>query len=423
MVRKICVVGLGYIGLPTASLLAIKGFEVHGVDTNRHAVELINQGEVHIVEPDLDIMVKAAVQSGQLHVSEEPEEADVFILAVPTPFEEDQKPDLSYVRQAAASVAPFLRPGNIVILESTSPVGTTEMVARSILDVRTDLTVSGAPQHAARRIYVAHCPERVMPGQILRELVENDRIIGGIDNESTQRTVAFYKQFVSGKILETNAKTAEMAKLTENSFRDVNIAFANELSLICDHLDINVWELIRLANHHPRVNILQPGPGVGGHCIAVDPWFLVNAAPEQAKLIHTARIVNDYKPGYVVNKVTERAKRLKSPVIACLGLSFKANIDDLRESPALAIVEHLAKARIGDIYAVEPHIQHLPASLTATGVQLLEAAEAVRKADIVLLLVNHDAFSHIDRNLLQEKIVIDTRGFFSELPRERVGVQ
>lgn len=422
MVKKICVIGLGYIGLPTASLLAIKGFEVHGVDVNKQAVELINQGEVHIVEPDLDIMVKAAVQSGQLHVSVEPEEADIFVLAVPTPFQENQKPDLTYVQQATMAIVPFLRPGNIVILESTSPVGTTEMITRWILDARTDLNISESMHQAAHRVYVAHCPERVMPGQILRELVENDRIIGGIDIESTKRTVEFYQQFVNGKILETNARTAEMAKLTENSFRDVNIAFANELSLICDHLDINVWELIRLANHHPRVNILQPGPGVGGHCIAVDPWFLVDAAPEQAKLIHTARVVNDYKPGYVVEKVTERAKRIKSPVIACLGLAFKANIDDLRESPAISIVEHLAKSGVGRIYAVEPHVQILPEVLRSLPVQLIGMEEAVRKSDIVLLLVNHEAFHHIDRNLLQEKIVIDTRGFFSEISRVKVGV-
>ncbi|GIO53020.1 UDP-N-acetyl-D-mannosamine dehydrogenase [Paenibacillus cineris] len=422
MVNKVCVIGLGYIGLPTASLLAIKGFDVHGVDVNRQTIDLINQGEVHIVEPDLDIMVKAAVQSGRLHVSEEPEEADVFILAVPTPFQENQKPDLSYVKQAVLAVVPYLRPGNIVILESTSPVGTTETATEWLMEARTDLSVSGLVHQASRRIYVAHCPERVMPGQILRELVENDRIIGGIDLESTQRAVAFYRQFVSGKILETNAKTAEMAKLAENSFRDVNIAFANELSLICDHLGINVWELIRLANHHPRVNILQPGPGVGGHCIAVDPWFLVDAAPEQAKLIHTARVVNDFKPGYVVEKVAERAKRLKSPIIACLGLSFKANIDDLRESPAAAIVEHLSKLEIGTLLAVEPHIRVLPESLQQAGVQLMEIEEAVRKADIVLLLVNHDAFYPIDRNLLQEKIVMDTRGFFSESPRVQVGV-
>ncbi|OPA74114.1 UDP-N-acetyl-D-mannosamine dehydrogenase [Paenibacillus selenitireducens] len=422
MVKKVCVVGLGYIGLPTASLLAIKGFDVHGVDVNLHTVELINQGQVHIYEPDLDIMVKAAVQSGQLKVSTEPKEADLFIIAVPTPFQAHQKPDLSYVQQATLAIAPYVRPGNIVILESTSPVGTTEKITDWILEARTDLNISEAVTAVNHRIYVAHCPERVMPGQILRELVENDRIIGGIDGPSTQRTVEFYKQFVSGRILETHARTAEMAKLTENSFRDVNIAFANELSLICDQLDINVWELIRLANHHPRVNILQPGPGVGGHCIAVDPWFLVDAAPEQARLIHTARVVNDYKPGYIVEKIVDRAKRITSPVIACLGLAFKANVDDLRESPALEIVEHLAKLEVGSILVVEPHIQALPERLQLEHVQLKTTEEAIRKADLVVLLVNHDVFYTIDRDALQEKIVIDTRGFFSELSRVRVGV-
>ncbi|WP_438349867.1 UDP-N-acetyl-D-mannosamine dehydrogenase [Paenibacillus sp. FA6] len=413
MYKKICVIGLGYIGLPTASLLAVKGYEVHGVDINRQAVESINQGEVHIYEPDLDIMVKAAIQSGQLHVSSEPEEADIFIVAVPTPFQDDHKPNISYVYDATMAIAPYIRPGNLVILESTSPIGTTEKIVNWILEARTDLSVSETSHSICNRIYVAHCPERVMPGQILRELVENDRIIGGIDSPSTKKTVEFYKQFVSGEILETNARTAEMAKLTENSFRDVNIAFANELSLICDHLDISVWELIRLANHHPRVQILQPGPGVGGHCIAVDPWFLVDAAPEQAKLIRTARIVNDYKPGYVVDRVSERAGRFKSPVIACLGLAFKANMNDLRESPAVKIVEHLSKLEVGTIYVAEPHIKELPESLLLMHVSLMAAEEAIRKSDIVLLLVNHDVFKDIDSNLLKEKIVIDTRGFFN----------
>lgn len=412
MDKKICVVGLGYIGLPTASLLAVKGFQVHGVDVNQQAVQMINQGEVHIYEPDLDIMVKAAVQSGQLHVAAEPEEADIFILAVPTPFKDNQKPNLDYVQQATEAIASYIKPGNIVILESTSPVGTTELVTNWILERRPDLTISETMHAVCNRIYVAHCPERVLPGHILRELVENDRIVGGIDAASTQKTVEFYRQFVNGKILETNARTAELAKLTENSFRDVNIAFANELSLICDHLDINVWELISLANHHPRVNILQPGPGVGGHCIAVDPWFIVDAAPEQAKLIHTARIVNDYKPGYVVDKVKEKAEKFKAPVIACLGLSFKANIDDLRESPSVAIVEHLSSLEVGEIKVAEPHIQELPKALALDRVTLSSTEEAIKKADIVLLLVNHEHFRTIDRNLLKEKIVIDTRGFF-----------
>ncbi|MBK5432918.1 UDP-N-acetyl-D-mannosamine dehydrogenase [Bacillus sp. TH25] len=413
MDKKICVMGLGYIGLPTASLLATKGFQVHGVDVNESAVEMINSGKVHIYEPDLDILVKAAVQSGKLKASLQPEEADIFILAVPTPFKDGHKPDLTYVEAAAKTIAPVIKNGDIIILESTSPIGTTEKVAEWILEERSDLTTSEEMHSEKGRIYVSHCPERVLPGHILKELVENDRIIGGLDKESTKRTVEFYKQFVKGKILDTNARTAEMAKLTENSFRDVNIAFANELSLICDKLNINVWELIRLANRHPRVNILQPGPGVGGHCIAVDPWFIVDAAPEEAKLIHTARTVNDYKPKYVVEKVQEKADRFKNPVIACLGLSFKANIDDLRESPAVDIVNHLAESKVGNIKVVEPHISALPKMLEEKSVSLITLELAVEEADIIVLLVDHDVFSILGENKLQEKILIDTRGFFN----------
>ncbi|HDR7732923.1 TPA: UDP-N-acetyl-D-mannosamine dehydrogenase [Bacillus thuringiensis] len=411
MDKKICVMGLGYIGLPTASLLATKGFQVHGVDVNKNAVEMINSGKVHIYEPDLDILVKAAVQSGKLKASLQPAEADIFILAVPTPFKDGHKPDLAYVEAATKSIAAVIKKGDIIILESTSPIGTTEKVAEWILEERSDLTTSEEMHSDKERIYVAHCPERVLPGHILKELVENDRIIGGLDKESTKRTVEFYKQFVKGQILDTNARTAEMAKLTENSFRDVNIAFANELSLICDKLNINVWELIRLANRHPRVNILQPGPGVGGHCIAVDPWFIVDAAPEEAKLIHTARTVNDYKPMYVVEKVKEKANRFKKPVIACLGLAFKANIDDLRESPALEIVKNLVELNIGEVIAVEPHVSELPSSLKDKNITLLSIEEAIAKSDIILVLVDHEIFGSIDFDQLKEKVVIDTKGF------------
>ncbi|MEI4801148.1 UDP-N-acetyl-D-mannosamine dehydrogenase [Bacillus sp. NPDC077411] len=412
MNEKVCVVGLGYIGLPTASLLATKGFQVYGIDVNTDAVEMINSGKVHIYEPDLDIMVKAAVQSGNLKAGIEPEVADVFILAVPTPFKDNHKPDLTYVEQATKTIAPYVKQGDLVILESTSPVGTTEKVTKWILEEREDLTITEELNSNKGVFYVSHCPERVLPGHILRELVENDRIIGGINSESTKKTVNFYKKFVKGKILETNARTAEMAKLTENSFRDVNIAFANELSMICDELNINVWELINLANRHPRVNILQPGPGVGGHCIAVDPWFIVDAAPEQAKLIHTARIVNDYKPGYVVDKIREKADKFKNPVIACLGLAFKANIDDLRESPAVEIVEYLAKQQLGEIIVSEPNIQKLPDKLSELGIELDSIASTISKADIIVLLVDHDSFKDIDRLTLNEKVVIDTRGIW-----------
>ncbi|MFF2877749.1 UDP-N-acetyl-D-mannosamine dehydrogenase [Gottfriedia sp. NPDC057991] len=409
MNTKICVVGLGYIGLPTASLLATKGFNIHGVDVNKKAVDLINQGKVHIYEPDLDMMVKAAVQSGRLKAGTTPEESDIFIIAVPTPFQDDHRPDLSYVKAASKAIAPYIKAGDLVILESTSPVGTTEKVVNWILEERKDLSVTEEANTNKGLIFVSHCPERVLPGHILRELVDNDRIIGGINTRSTRKTVEFYKQFVKGEILETNARTAEMAKLTENSFRDVNIAFANELSIICDKLDINVWELISLANRHPRVNILQPGPGVGGHCIAVDPWFIIDAAQEEAKLIHTARLVNDYKPGYIVEKIIEKADKFKEPVIACLGLSFKANIDDLRESPSIDIVKHLIEKQVGTIKVVEPHISELPRYLV--GAELVTIEEALSKADIIVMLVDHDVFKTIDKNKLKEKIIIDTRGF------------
>jgi len=412
MVKKVCVVGLGYIGLPTAGLLALNGLQVHGVDVNANTVEAINRGQVHIQEPDLGPVIQNAVHGGLLRAATVPAPADVFILAVPTPFRENNKPDLTYVEQAAKAIIPFLKPGNLVILESTSPVGTTERIADWILEARTDLSFSDSLHSVYNRIFISYCPERVLPGQIMRELVDNDRIVGGIDEVSTRFTADFYRKFVKGAILETNARTAEMAKLTENAFRDVNIAFANELSLICDHLHIDVWELIRLANRHPRVNILQPGPGVGGHCIAVDPWFLVDAAPEQAKLIHTARIVNDQKPWHVVEKVAHLASKLRSPVIACLGLAFKANVDDLRESPSMAIVEHLAKIGAATLHVAEPHIGELPERLRFANVHFSEAEEAVRLSDIVLLLVDHEVFRAIGPELLQDKFVVDTRGFF-----------
>jgi UDP-N-acetyl-D-mannosaminuronic acid dehydrogenase len=409
--EKVCVIGLGYIGLPTATVLANKGFRVHGVDINEKAVELINNGKVHIYEPDLDKMTKNAIESGNLKASVLPEKADVFIIAVPTPFTENHKPDLTYVEQATRSIAPYLEPGNIVILESTSPVGTTEKVAKWILEERSDLSID---ENSKNRIFVAHCPERVLPGKILKELIENDRIIGGINEESTKRTVEFYKNFVKGKILETNARTAELSKLAENAFRDVNIAFANELSMICEELNINVWELINLANHHPRVNILQPGPGVGGHCIAVDPWFIVDVAPETAKLIRTARMVNDSKPYFVIEKIKEATKNLQNPTIACLGLAFKANVDDLRESPAVKIVKELSTIYDQTIYVAEPHIEELPKDLLELDVQLVKTEDAIEKADVVVLLVDHDYFKIVDKELLLSKIIIDTRGLFSE---------
>lgn len=401
----VCVLGLGYIGLPTASIFATKGKKVLGVDLQSRVVETINQGKIHIEEPDLDILVRAAVQSGNLVASVKPGCAAVYIIAVPTPFLESETgrlPDLSYVESAARSIAGVIKPGALVILESTSPVGTTEKVRDWLLDEL------GAG-FSADDFHFAHCPERILPGQMLKELVTNDRIAGGLSPEASERAKVLYEIFCSAEIFVTDARTAELAKLTENSFRDVNIAFANELSMICDALGIDVWELIHLANRHPRVNILRPGPGVGGHCIAVDPWFIVSAAPEQARLIRTAREVNDAKPKHVLNLIREKANRFREPVIACLGLTFKADVDDMRESPALHIVEEVVHAKLGRILVAEPHTQTLPVSIR-DGATLVTAEEAVKQADIVVLLVDHKPFKRISRRLLEQRVVIDTRG-------------
>lgn len=394
--KTVCVIGLGYIGLPTASLLGTKGFKVYGVDASSQVVDTINQGRIHIVEPDLDILVKSAVQSGNLMAGLEPKQADVFVIAVPTPFKNNHEPDLSYVETATRNIAPYVKPGNLVILESTSPVGTTDGVVARIL--------REAGHDVDKDVSVAHCPERVLPGRILVELVENDRIVGGINDASTQAAVDFYKSFVRGEVLATDSRTAEMAKLTENSFRDVNIAFANELSLLCDKEGINVWNLIALANRHPRVNILQPGPGVGGHCIAVDPWFIVARNPELARLIRAARIVNDSKPEWVISKVKAAADKFKKPVIGCLGLSFKANVDDLRESPSLEIVRKLKQERVGELLVAEPNL------IKHREFEILPYEEVVAKSDIVLLLVDHKQFRKLKAADLKEKILIDTRG-------------
>ncbi|MGB5305547.1 MAG: UDP-N-acetyl-D-mannosamine dehydrogenase [Gammaproteobacteria bacterium] len=394
--KRICVVGLGYIGLPTASLLGTKGYSVYGVDTSQVVVDTINKGDIHIVEPDLDVLVKSAVLSGRLSAGLEPKAADIFILAVPTPFKDNNQPDLSFVEAATRMISPYVEAGNLVILESTSPVDTTNGVVAKIL--------KEAGHDIARDIYIAHCPERVLPGRILTELVENDRIVGGINKISTEKAVEFYSTFVRGEVLATDSRTAEMAKLTENSFRDVNIAFANELSLICDQEGINVWELIALANRHPRVNILKPGPGVGGHCIAVDPWFIVARAPELARLIRTAREVNDFKPDWVINKVKNNASKFKQPVIGCLGLAFKADVDDLRESPAVEIVRRLIADEVGDILVSEPNIgKHDEFNLQPYEV-------VVEKSDILLLLVDHKQYRSLKAADLKEKIIIDTRG-------------
>jgi UDP-N-acetyl-D-mannosaminuronic acid dehydrogenase len=411
--NKICVIGLGYIGLPTASLLATKGMIVHGCDINPKIVDTINSGNIHIVENDLDILVRSAVNSQRLKASLEPDYADVFIITVPTPLKDNKQPDTNYVKTSVEALSKYIKPGNLIILESTSPVGTTEELVKLMKKIRPDLIFS-SEAGSQEQVYIAYCPERVLPGQILKELVENDRVVGGINKSSAQKAKAFYKTFVKGKVLLTDAKTAEMTKLTENAFRDVNIAFANEVSMICEEFDIDPWKLINFANHHPRVNVLNPGPGVGGHCIAVDPWFIVAKSPKQARLINTARCVNDNKKLYVINKIKKVAKTLSNPTIACLGLSFKPNIDDLRESPAFEIVRTLAKEKVGHLLAVEPHIAKLPEELMAhqTGVDFCNIDTALNQADIIVLLVKHDDFCAIDKKSLQNKIIIDTQGIW-----------
>lgn len=393
--KTVCVVGLGYIGLPTAAVLASRGYQVHGVEVNPSAAEVINSGKAHIVEPELDLLVRAAVETDRLKAYPEPAASDVFMLCVPTPLVADNAPNLSYVRSATESICPHLKQGDLVILESTSPPGTTEMVAEIVYE-KTALKPG--------QVYFAHAPERVLPGRILREVVENDRIIGGVDDASTQACAEFYETFVSGQLHLTTARTAETTKLVENAFRDVNIAFANELSLLSDRLGLDVWELIRLANRHPRVNILSPGPGVGGHCIAVDPWFLVHVEPEVTPLMRQARLVNEAKPHWVVERVKQRAGRLKQARIACLGLAYKPDIDDLRESPALEIVQELQKLDDVQLRVVEPNLGRHP------DFDLLPLEEALDGADIVLVLVGHREFKRIPTRFLEEKIVIDTCG-------------
>jgi UDP-N-acetyl-D-mannosaminuronic acid dehydrogenase len=410
MFSVVSVIGLGYIGLPTAAALATRGVDVLGVDVNQTTVDLINAGQAPFVEPDLAVAVSGAVAMGRLRASLRPEPADAFIIAVPTPFTEGQAADLSYVHAAASSIAGVLKPGDLVVLESTSPPGATVQLSSWLAEQRPDLTFPHTAGSSAE-IRVAHCPERVLPGRIMIEIVTNDRVIGGVSEACAARARSLYELISRGECLVTDATTAEMAKLSENAFRDVNIAFANELSMICDHLGIDTGEVIELANRHPRVQILSPGPGVGGHCIAVDPWFIVGAAPRQARLIRTAREVNDSKPGHVIGEVLRTAARFRDPVIACLGLSFKANVDDLRQSPALHIATELARGDIGRLLVVEPHIRELPASLADTGqAKLVDIEAAVGEADVIVLLVNHDVFRRVRRTALRGKVVFDTCG-------------
>lgn len=410
--QTVSVIGLGYIGLPTAAMFASRKTHVIGVDVNQHAVDTINEGKIHIVEPDLDMLVGAAVTAGYLKATTTPEPADAFLVAVPTPFKGNNEPDLSYIEAATKAIAPVLKKGDLIVLESTSPVGATEQMSEWIAEARPDLMV---PVNEGQKgdLYIAHCPERVLPGQVVRELVDNDRVIGGINRESSEKAVELYKTFVMGECIITNARTAEMAKLTENASRDVSIAFANELSVICDELDINVWELIELANRHPRVNILQPGPGVGGHCIAVDPWFIVSKTPEKAKLIRQARETNDSKPAWVIDKVNEKVeqfladnpnKKREDVTVACFGLSFKPDIDDLRESPALHITRTLVNTLGCKIIAVEPNVESVKEDF-----ELVNLDTAFSKADVYVLLVDHYQFKRFKPSA---GFVVGTKGIW-----------
>lgn len=421
--NTISIVGLGYIGLPTAAMFAQKKKQVIGVDVKQQVVDTINAGKIHIVEPGLDVIVRDAVADGFLRAATQPESADAFLIAVPTPFlpkefeDSIPEPDTSYIKIASKAVAKVLKKGDLVILESTSPVGTTEQMAVWLAEERKDLTFPQTHGNSSD-IRVAYCPERVLPGHVVLELVSNDRVIGGLTEYCSKAAIELYKIFVEGDCIVTNSRTAEMTKLTENASRDVSIAFANELSIICDKLDIDVWELIGLANRHPRVNILQPGPGVGGHCIAVDPWFIVSKTPAESQLIHAARRVNDAKPGYVIDRVklalsdfllSVPDKTVDDLVVACFGLAFKADIDDLRESPALDITKALSASNIGRVLAVEPNIEMLPEELRH--IELVSIDDALRSADILVLLVDHKEFKEIN---VTSKRFVDTRGIWNK---------
>ena len=412
--KKIVVMGLGYVGLPTAAVLASRGVDVLGVDINTKTIELINKGKIHIEEPDLDVLVQGAVKSGHLRAASAPEKADAFIVSVPTPFKENHEPDLAAIEEVAKAIAPVLQKGNVVVLESTVPVGTTNQLSQWLAALRDDLVFPHQGADKPIDVHIAHSPERVLPGRVLVEIVDNDRVVGGLTPVCSEKAAELYKVFVQGECHLTNAWTAELVKLSENAYRDVNIAFANELSNVSDALGVNVWDVVRLANRHPRVNILNPGPGVGGHCIAVDPWFIVSSAPEQSELIRTARLINDAKPKSVVQKIKDAAKSLKTSNVACLGLSYKADIDDLRESPAVEIVRLLADEKDLNCHVVEPHVDVLPPELeNLSNVKLQSLEGALKEARVIVLLVDHAAFRAVDQKQLEEKTVIDTRGFWS----------
>lgn len=410
--KTVSVIGMGYIGLPTCAVFASRGLSVVGIDVNPAVVDKVNRGEIHIVEPDLDVLIQRVVETGALRASVSPQPADAFVIAVPTPITPDHKPDISYVLSAARSIAPVLKRGDLVVLESTSPVGTTRQMTEVLATMRPDLTFPLSHGEDAD-VLVAYSPERVLPGKVLTELVRNDRSIGGLSRVSSERAAALYQSFVEGEIFITTAETAELVKLTENAFRDTNIAFANELAGVCDDLKLNVWEVIELANRHPRVNILQPGPGVGGHCIAVDPYFIIDAAPNSTRLMSAARAVNSDRPHAVVRDVEAMLEHGRRQTVACLGLSFKPNIDDLRESPAVEVVDLLSRVANIDILAAEPHTGKLPPQLEGKGIVFTDALTAIEKADIVVLLVDHKQFGMISPLALEGKKLVDTRGLWT----------
>lgn len=412
---KVCMVGLGYIGLPTAAVIARSGASVLGIDVDPRVVETVNSGKVHIEEIDLDGLVSGVVARGLLRASTQIAPADVFVIAVPTPFGPNHEPDVGYVLEAAATIAPVLKAGDTVILESTSPIGTTEKVAALLADRRADLAIPGHCSGTAD-VAIAYCPERVLPGRILVELIDNDRVIGGITPRCARKALHFYRRFVRGACVTTTARAAEMTKLTENAFRDVNIAFANELSVVADTMGIDVWEVIRLANRHPRVNILQPGPGVGGHCIAVDPWFLVHGAPEDTALIRTAREVNDAKCDHVIARAAALIAAHPGTPVACLGLAFKANIDDFRESPALKVAVALAERFGSRVQIVEPYADALPPAFNGTGATLVDLDDALERAGVMIALVDHDLFRSVPLVERSAKHVYDTRGIWPDQP-------
>lgn len=412
----VCVVGLGYIGLPVASMLASRGHNVVGYDVNPKAVDSVNKGQAHFFEPDLDMLLKAAVSTERLRASTTVVEADYFVIAVPTPFRADHQPDLSYVDAATQSIAPFLKVGSTVVLESTSPVGTTERIAAQLASARPDLRFPTYKDTAGDYdIAIAHCPERILPGQMVKELVTNDRIIGGVTEKCSRAAAELYGSFVSAKMFITDCRTAEFVKLIENSYRDVNIAFANELSVICDKLDIDVWAAIELANRHPRVSILRPGAGVGGHCIAVDPWFIVSTAPEESRIIRAAREINDAKPHWVARQIIQHADRFKNPIVGCFGATYKPDVEDLRESPSLEVIKLLSAH--GDIRVIvcDPMVKELPRELSGVNnISMASIDETCHQSDIAALLVGHRQFQQINPNRFLNKIVVDTIGLLAK---------